>query len=134
MEEPNKEQLDELMKSVMVTADLETPNDDFLVHLMDKIEQESQTKIFYEPLISKRMWYLIAAVVIVFIKIIYYNLDYERDSWFAVFNDSWYVDYSINLPEFQFSNTAVVATIFLALMLCLQVGWLRQYYNKRIGE
>ena len=133
MEEHNKEQLDDLMKKVMVSADLESPNDDFLIHLMDKIEQESDEKIVYEPLISKRMWYLISAIVIILIKVIYFNLDYGKDSWFAFLNDTWTLDYTTSFPEFQFSNTAIIATIFLALMLCLQVGWLKQYYNKRIG-
>ena len=133
MEERNKEQLDELMKKVMVSTDLETPSDDFLVHLMDRIEQESRAKIHYEPLISNKIWCLIGAIIIVLIKVVYYNLDYNQDSWFAVFNDTWTLDYTTNLPEFQFSNTTIIATIFLALMLCLQVGWLKQYYNKRIG-
>ncbi|MEP0265514.1 hypothetical protein [Dokdonia sp.] len=62
----NEEKIvDQLVSKAIQSVDVKAPSVDFTQTLMDKIqtEQATQTVIVYEPLISRRMWSFLIAII-----------------------------------------------------------------------
>ncbi|PHR15059.1 MAG: hypothetical protein COA40_02650 [Aequorivita sp.] len=133
MKEQQSKELDQLIAKVMQKSTLETPSFQFTDKVLTAINAEQKSvNIPYRPLIPKYIW---AAIVVGIIGITGYL-------WFMIkpaplnlsipsfnFMDSFSL--SNNIPAFTPSKITAYAILFFALMLCIQIPMLKQYFNNR---
>ncbi|WP_323788098.1 hypothetical protein [Psychroserpens sp.] len=137
MKENADKHLDDLSRKVIGKSAVESPSFDFTQRIMTQIKALNTAKATtYVPLISKRIWLLIALGVVA---IVGYSIVKAPDS-----KSSWLKDLSLNQMQFpsiefpnpfagqDFSQITVYATLFMLLMLCIQIPLLKQYFNKRL--
>ncbi len=134
MKENEDKNLDELAKKVISRSRLDTPSVNFTNRIMSQIDALNSTNaIAYQPLISKRVWAILAILFTCIMSyIIYYNSG-SSSIWF----DS--LDFNIvNLDKFtsllsgiSISQTLSYTIGIFALMICVQVTYLKHHFNKR---
>lgn len=115
----------------------ETPSADFTASLMHKIAQVQPIKstLMYQPLITKKGWFLIIAVLVALV--------------FIPFGTSSEVVYKLPQIDFSFltkiksfdlfemrsiSNTTFVITIIFGLFMAIQLLYLKGYFERKIQE
>lgn len=110
-------------------------SDNFTNVLMDKLLVETKTStIKSSPLISKKVWFLLS---VAFIALLVFPFTSSKEN-------------ILNLPEFKFSffdkihipnlleslslsNITLYAFLFFGVMVCIQIGFLKNYFDKRIS-
>ncbi|MCH7525660.1 MAG: hypothetical protein IIC74_11880 [Bacteroidetes bacterium] len=135
MKEHTEQHLDKLAKKVIQLSSLESPSLDFTAKIMDKIEVSTASSItVYKPLISKRMWLLISILVIASLSYGIFSSGLENLGWFDK------VDFSIisnnkvteAISGITFSKTLIYAIVSFGLMMCVQIPYLKNYFDKRL--
>ncbi|WP_179345997.1 hypothetical protein [Winogradskyella ursingii] len=133
MKEDDK-RLEELMGKLMSADSLDQAPVDFTNKVMSKIESLSETKkIVYQPLIPKYVWWLMAATFVSLIVYMRLSAPNNNTSLLERYN---LPDFSFNLLEglsLDFSNTLIYAVVLFAIMLCIQIPLLKQYFNNRLS-
>lgn len=130
--EPKK--IDDFVDRLMQDDTLEKPSDAFVDHIMAKLNvTPSESATVYKPLISKPVWVLIFAAVI---GIVAYVILKDSSSDSQLLNAIDLSQYSFN-PfknlKFEFSQTIMYSTVLFAVMVGVQVGILKNYFNKRLN-
>ena len=134
MNENVDKKLDNLSRKVMGNSVVESPSVNFTQNLMSQIISLNTSKVTtYVPLISKRVWLLIA---VAFLGVLGYLIigtsgeqntsitDYGLD---RIFN----MQYSNPLSSVEFSQTLIYAVALFAIMLCIQIPILKRHFDKR---
>jgi hypothetical protein len=135
MNDKEKDLLDNFTKRMVKETPVEKPSIDFSRNVMDTInalEVEKKKRVF-EPLISNKVWLLISVGIIaltVFILKTGVNMNegYLSQIDFSGFTNAISFETSYNL---NISNTALYGFIFLAIMIPIQIGYLKSYYDKK---
>lgn len=135
MKENADKYLDDLSRKVMGKSMLETTSIDFTNHVMSKVKATNTSKVTtYEPLLSTRIWMLIA---LGFASVVGYTIiksPSHQQSWLTNLN-------LIEMPTFEFINplesfdisqTTMYAFLLLALMSWIQIPLLKHFFNKRL--
>ena len=128
MNENADKHLDNLSRKVIGKSAVESPSFDFTKNVMSQINALSTSSVTtYVPLISKKVWALIALVFAGIIGYVSFGTSEEKNSWLSD------LDYEFVNPlsNLEFSQTSVYAVLFLALMICIQIPLLKHYFNKR---
>ncbi len=133
MKEQQSKELEQLVAKAMQKSTLETPSFQFTDKVMTAINAEQKSiSIHYRPLIPKYMW---AAIIVGVVGITAYL-------WFLIqpaplnvstvsFNFMENVSLSKRIPAFTPSKISGYAIMLFALMLCIQIPMLKQYFNNR---
>ena len=122
--------LDSLSRKVIGKSAIESPSFDFTKHVMSQINALSSSSVTtYVPLISKKVWALIA---IVFAGIVWFTrsgASEEKSSWVSNLD----LDYELVSPfaTLELSQTVVYSVLLFAIMICIQIPLLKHYFNKR---
>ena len=130
--EHDNEKLDAMLERLMRDEALESPSVNFTDKVMDKVYGiESSTVTVYKPLISKRVWLLIALSFVVLVAFVMLNNGSTDSQWLS----------SLELPRpeftlfdninFQLSGTFKYAVLFLAVMIGVQMTVIKSYYGRR---
>ena len=130
--EHDNEKLDAMLERLMRDEALESPSVNFTDKVMDKVYGiESSTVTVYKPLISKRVWLLIALSFVVLVAFVMLNNGSTDSQWLA----------SLEVPRpevtlfdninFQLSGTFKYAVLFLAVMIGVQMTVIKSYYGRR---
>jgi hypothetical protein len=135
MNDKEKDLLDNFTKRMVKETPVEKPSIDFSRNVMDTInalEVEKKKRVF-EPLISNKVWLLISVGIIaltVFILKTGVNMNegYLSQIDFSGFTNAISFETSYNL---NISNTALYGFIFLAIMIPIQIGYLKSYHDKK---
>jgi hypothetical protein len=135
MEENKNTQLDAFLKKQIQDIPLESPSTKFTSNIMDVIQQEeSAVVIKYKPLISKKIWFAVAAAVAaIFFFIPLQKKEgglLEKVSFDFSFLDQ--VNVSGLFSGLSVSTTAFYGLLFFAIMILIQVVYLKGYFAKRI--
>lgn len=122
----NKE--DRLMKSLLNEAGTEKPSADFKSRIMMKVEARNTEIKPYKSLISKSVWWTIAAVfAITMIGVFYMNSDISFTGF------TGYLDFEFphlfDMPKINLSRTMQYAIAFVALFF-LQVPFLKRFMDR----
>lgn len=127
--------LDDLSKKVIIESKVERPSFNFTNEIMYKVEALSKNQVtVYKPLISKTAWVLIS---VGFLAVIFYAVftgnENSSTSWFSEIDFSLLSNNSISntFSSFKFSKTLMYAVVFFGVMICVQIPFLKNYFDKR---
>lgn len=134
MKENADKLLNELAKKVLHERNLESPSYNFTEHVMSRVNALKDSKITtYQPLISKRNWILIGIAFVLTIAYIIYSKDGTTTNWIDAFDMSVLTNNKVSsaVSGFNISQTLAYALGLFALMICVQVTYLKHHFNKR---
>lgn len=126
MESKEDKQLEALAKKVFLEAKEEKVSFDFTSKVMSQIEKTSSQRLVYKPLVPKAVWGIILTLLIVWVGYLFQNHFTGSSEWFMK------LDLDSLFSGFQLSKSVTYTIILFALMLCVQVGLLKHYFNKRL--
>lgn len=137
MNDKDNHLLDSFTKKMVKETPIEKPSVDFSSNVMDAInalEVKKATSKF-EPLISKKVWLLISASIIastvfLFKSGVHLNEGYLSKIDLSRLTNALSFETSYNL---NVSNTALYGFIFLAIMIPIQIGYLKNYHSKKMS-
>jgi hypothetical protein len=131
--EKDDKKIEFFIDRLMSSGGLEQPTKNFTENIMLKVDAVSESSaIVYKPLISKSVWFLIFGTFIVLVASLYLNEPIANNGWL---NKIEWPNLSLNsIPNFSFnfSETAMYAFAFLAIMIGIQIPLLKYYFNKRL--
>ena len=122
--------LDSLSRKVIGKSAIESPSFDFTKRVMSQINALSSSSVTtYVPLISKKVWALIATVFAGIVWLTRSGASKEKSSWVSNLD----LDYEFVSPfaTLELSQTVVYAVLLFAIMFCIQIPLLKHYFNKR---
>lgn len=132
LEDKNIEKfIDNIMKDVIV----DKPTTDFTDQIMSQISVLEQKKVIsYKPLISKKAWIFISIGLCVLFGYLFFG-NYTSSGWFSTVDLSTISDFKMPklLSGITMSKTLLYSVVFFALMLCIQIPLLKNYFDKRLG-
>lgn len=132
--EKDDKKIEDLVNKLMADDSLESAPLEFTKSVMSKVEALSESKpIVYKPLIPKYIWVLIAASFAGLVAYVFSSKSSESSSFTERYNIP---EVSFNLFEsvpFDFTSTLMYATVLLAIMVCIQIPLLKQYFSQRLS-
>lgn len=132
--EYDDKKIETMLERIMRDDILEKPSYGFTSKVMHEIYAlESEATILYTPLISKKVWLVIAAIFVSLMVYVIFNGTVSDNQWFSEFDLS---KYQLNL--FENANVELIrmmsyCIIFIALMIGVQIILLKSYFNKRLS-
>lgn len=127
-------QIDDLARRVIEKATLESPSFDFTAQIMTQLTDLKQNETtVYKPLISKTAWF---AIFIGFAILMGYTVTGTQSqtlNWFDFPDLNVLLNQKISTSMFQFTFSKIVlyALTLLAVMVLVQVSFLKAYFDKR---
>lgn len=132
MHEKTDEQMDNLVKKVIVKASLETPSFNFTAQIMTQLEAKKQSEsTIYKPLISRTVWITIFVGFAVLIVYSFFGMQQESQNWIRDFDGLTYSAIFNKFPKITVSKTVLYALVSLSVMVLIQVSVLKDYLDKR---
>jgi hypothetical protein len=134
MSDKQTDKLDAFTSKMVKESPVEKPSIDFSKNVMDAIYELETEKVVnqYEPLISKKVWALMAMVIVLISVWLWKNTTLQSSGLFAGIDLSNYTHMiSIEIPNFTVSSVTLYAFVFLAIMVFFQIGFIKNYYNRR---
>ena len=127
MKESDKN-IEDLIEKMMSENTLESPSIDFVSTVMSQVLLAEERKIkIYKPLISKQIWMIIAASLIVLT--VWATISGNEHS-FAISES--YTDVFSNLfSGFHFSEKVLYAILIVPFMILIQITLLKNYFDKK---
>ncbi|XRE42079.1 hypothetical protein ACIVBQ_000283 [Tenacibaculum discolor] len=128
-------ELDAFTKKYINEIEAETPSIDFTANIMDAILKEEQSS-FYKaaPLISKRVWFVLAGILAVSILFVSKG---TSSSWLQI--PEIKMDYlsNIQLPNLfeniTVSNLMLSACFFFTVMVFVQIYYLKNHFTRNLN-
>ena len=115
---------------------LEQPSLNFTTAILSKIEEEKEIRevLTYTPLISKKVWVALGAILVGVIGILIYGNVDEKYNWWpekalVKFGELKLLE---KIPEFTVSNIYNYAFVGMAFFVCLQIVVLKNHFAKRL--
>ena len=136
MKEHSEQHLDKLAKKVMESSSLDMPSSDFTANIMAKIEAPGLSSITtYKPLISKKAWFIILALII---GTIYYlsTIDSSQSTGLldkvdlSIVTDNKFID---AVSSIAISKVLIYAITFFGAAWFIQISLLKYQFNKRLN-
>ena len=130
MKENADKYLDDLTRKVVGRSTVEKPSLDFTTNVMDQIKTiANAAKINYRPLISKPIWFLIGLLSVASIGYIVFGPK-SKSEWIPELNLEKYFSVPSFIPEFNISQTTFYVVILFAVMLSIQMFYLKRQLHK----
>ena len=132
MKEQEAKELENLVAKAMQKATLETPSFQFTDKVMAAVNAPQQSAtVSYRPLIPKYMWVAIATAIVGITVYLWFliqptPLNLPELSFDFIKNNSFSKEFTAFTP----SKITSYAVLLLALMLCVQIPVLKNYFNK----
>ncbi|PHR74095.1 MAG: hypothetical protein COA67_01655 [Lutibacter sp.] len=137
MNDKDNHLLDDFINKMIKETPIEKPSADFSGNVMDAINtlELKKAKRAFEPLISKKVWLLISAGIItltIFLLNTGVNMNegYLSNIDLSKFTNAISFETSYNL---NVSNTAMYGFIFLAIMIPIQIGYLKNRHDRKFN-
>ncbi len=133
MKEQEDRQLEHLVAKAIQKTTLETPSSQFTNKVMAAVNAQPQSvAIRYSPLIPKYIWIVIAALIVGFTTYLWFFVQPTPMAWPKLsfnFMDNNLI--SKGLAAITPSKITVYAVLLFAVMVCVQVPILKNYFDKR---
>lgn len=135
MSDKQADRLDALTSKMVKETPQETPSINFSKNVMDAIyavETERELKK-NEPLISKKVWVLFVSVLVAATLFLIKSTPLASNNYLSNIDLSKYTN-SLSLDMnlgFTVSNITVYGFIFLAIMVSIQIGYIKNYYDRQ---
>lgn len=133
MNDKESKKLDDFTKKMVKELPVEKPSVNFSKNVMEVINAlETKEQKVYEPLISKKGWFMIAASFVGFILLLIKMKPVEMPTFLSSIDTSSIssalsFDYSIS---FSTSSITMYAFALLAFMVAIQLKYISNYYSK----
>lgn len=131
MKESDKN-IEQLIDKMMAEEKLQSPSIDFTSKIMANVQVLEEKKLkAYQPLISKSVWISIGLAVAALV--IYVSLfsvsqsDFEIEQIGKLYSDK----ISNTFSSIHFSKNIMYAILILPIMILIQVGILKNYFDKK---
>jgi len=135
MEENKNTQLDNFVKKQIQEMPLESPSKNFTKDLMGILAKEETSKATkYAPLISKKGWFAIAALVVAIFFIPFQKQEgglLEKVSIDFSFFDK--LSTSGLFEGLSVSTATMYGLLLFSIMILVQVHYLKGYFSKRVS-
>ena len=128
MKESDKN-IENLIEKMMSENTLESPSIDFTSKIMSQVLVAEKSKIkVYKPLISKTTWFFIGTSLVALI--VYVSLFSGTNNNLEI--GKAYSDKAASLfSGIHFSKNILYALLIVPFMILVQIGVLKNYFNKR---
>lgn len=117
--------MDRLTRKYVKDAGIHKPSGNFLMNVMSALEDKKSQATVYQPLISKKAWWIIGAVAMASVVVLYLyptsSISYLND-----LNLTQKLAFKNPFPDIKFSKTLVYGIGFLGLFL-LQIPVLKRF-------
>lgn len=136
MNDKEKKILDSFTKKLVKEQPIERPSSAFLNNVMNAINAiETKESKVWKPLISTKTWLLIVASIIGSMFLLLKTTPIETPKFLSKIDTSklistFSIDYSLS---FTTSNTVIYGVLFFAIMMTIQIVYLKNYHNKRFS-
>ncbi|MDG5492078.1 hypothetical protein [Psychroserpens sp. SPM9] len=135
MKENADKHLDKLSRKVIGKSAIESPSFDFTQVVMHQVQAlQSPKATTYVPLISKRVWLVIALMFVGVMSYLIFGSSAANNKWVTALGLEHLpdVDLSYFLAQVEFSQTLIYAIMLFGIMLCVQIPILKRYFDKRL--
>lgn len=121
--------IEQLIDKMMAEEKLQSPSFDFTSKIMAKVHLLEEKKIkTYQPLISKSVWFFIGTAIVALI--IYISLFSVSENNLEI--GKLYTDKIANaFSGIHLSKTTLYAVLIVPFMVLVQVGILKNYFDKK---
>ena len=135
MSDKQMDRLDALASKMVKESPQETPSINFSKNVMDAIYAIETGKELKksQPLISKNVWALCIGILVAATFYLLKNTELSDNGLLSKIDLSRFseaVSIDMNLG-FTVSNITIYGFIFLAIMVSIQIGYIKNYYNSR---
>ncbi len=135
MEENKNTQIDSFLKNHLQEIPLDRPSKDFTANIMASIAKEKSISIAYTPLISKKVWILIAACIVAV-----FFIPFQKEG--SSILEKIPLDFSFieKIPQFNISglfdgltmsSSTFYGLLLFSVMVIAQVFYLKGYFQRR---
>ncbi|WP_299278563.1 hypothetical protein [uncultured Psychroserpens sp.] len=134
MNENADKHLDNLARKVIGKSAIESPSFDFTNTVMSQIKQLSTSKVTtYVPLISKRVWFIVAIAIIGVIVYSIFGSSTADSGLLDKIGMERFSNLEFNNPlgSLDISPTVIYSVLLFIVMLCIQIPFLKHYFDKR---
>ena len=125
--------IENLVEKMMSDSSLETPSFDFTSRVMSEVMATKKKAIYYQPVISKRGWFVIFAAIgglITWFIFTGYSQNGTGSDLTFTNTDKIFKAFS----GFQFSVITINIILLAMLMMFIQIILLKGYLNKRLHK
>lgn len=132
MNKEPKDKLDVFTKKLVQELPEEKPSIDFSKNVMQEIYalENATEPIVQKPLIPKTIWAVLIAVIVLASGYLFITVG-TQDSILSGLELSKYTpSLSIEMPSMSVSNITVYGFIFLAVMISIQIGYIKNHYSR----
>lgn len=135
MSDKQMDRLDALTSKMVKETPQETPSINFSKNVMDAIYAIETAKELKknQPLISKKVWLLFVGLIVASTIFLIRNTTFTENSLLSKIDLSKYTNalsFDMSLG-FSVSNVTIYGFVFLAIMVSVQIGYIKNYYNSR---
>ncbi|KQO34268.1 hypothetical protein ASF10_00655 [Flavobacterium sp. Leaf82] len=125
----NDKEIENLIEKMMRENTLESPSFDFTSKIMSQVLEVEKSKIkAYKPLISKSAWIFISIVLIMLIA---YSVDSGNNISNFELTQSYSDKISTVFSEIHFSTNVLYGLLVIPFMVLVQIGVLKNYFDKK---
>ncbi|MFD1163358.1 MULTISPECIES: hypothetical protein [Hwangdonia] len=135
MKENDDKHLDNFTKKIVEKAALERPSIHFTSEIMSQVAALNKGGVTtYKPLISKKVWTLIALSFMALCVYLILGSETQQEGWFGTLDFSILSNnkFTHALSGFTMSKTLMYAVALFGLMLCIQIPFLKNHFDKRL--
>ncbi|MEM0574878.1 hypothetical protein [Flavobacterium polysaccharolyticum] len=133
MEANENKDLEKFVDRMMSDLTLESPSVDFTSKVMTQVAATKASDVtLYKPLIPKSIFIAVFGFTCLLTIYLFIYGETTPESWLNFIN----YDKLFNtrfLKGFAISKISMYAIVASTVMFCIQIGFLRNYFNKRIG-
>lgn len=133
MNDKERDLLDNFTKKMVKDLPIEKPSNSFsknVMNVINNLEAVKSTNV-YEPLISKRTWFLIISSLIVSMVLLLKTTPIKMPNFISKIDTSGISSpFSFDMSmSFTASNVTLYGFLFLAIMAVIQFGYIKNYYS-----
>lgn len=123
--------IEKLIDYLMKETTLESPSFDFTAKVMTQVTlAKTSNATTYQPLISKKVFIAIFGSLTVLIAYVLLNSDPSTNSRLINLNYNLLANYT-PVKTLGFSNITTYTVVLTAIMLCIQIPLLKNYYDSK---
>lgn len=131
--EENKE-LDNFIRKSMNEVGVENPSVDFTNLVMSKIKVDSETNsvFMYQPLISKKTWFIIITLVTTIFAYVIFSLPNTEATWLSVVQWNKLTSFNLmgSIPNISVSSTFIYSILAVVFFVWVQILFLKKRVDK----
>lgn len=133
MEEHKK--LEDFIKKSVKEIGYDSPTVDFTDKVLAKVRAKAETKTEtlpeYRPVLSKKAWAAILALVAIVSGLVIFNDTGLNNGWLSRLDTLFAFDWSIPIPHISISNTLLYGLLIGTFFVLVQVLMIKQFLDRR---